>query len=520
MQIQVSSGAPSAVRAGALVVPVFADGRLDGAAAALDAELGGAIAEVLASGEIKGNANEFALVRASFGEVKRVLIVGLGNRDKFEIASLAKYAGTAVRHLGKRNAKSIAFALPLEARHRTSDAAAALVEGALAGTIDSTTYRTEPDKPIVLEAVHVLQSAGSHEFDRGALERGVERGRIVGEAVNATRLLALTPANDMTPRHLAAKAESVAKEYGLAFHALDEEQMAAKGMGSILGVSRGSAEPARMIVLEYAGDPASSEKLALVGKGLTFDSGGISIKPAENMHEMKYDMCGGAGVIGAMQAIAQLKPKLNVIGVVPSSENLPGPSAVKPGDILRAMNGKTIEVINTDAEGRLILADALCYARELGATKIVDAATLTGAMVVALGHAATGTISNDEAFRDRFLAVAKHTTERYWALPLYDEFSVAVKSEIADLRNSTGRAAGSLTASAFLQNFVGDVPWIHLDIAGTAYTDSETPYLAKGPTGTPVRAFVALAEDLAKGAAHAGNGNGTAVAASPATAAH
>jgi leucyl aminopeptidase len=516
MQILVSSGAPSALRAGAVVVPVFADGLLDGAAAAIDAELGGAIAEVLSAGEIKGKANETALIHATFPDVKRVLVVGLGNRDSFEISALAKYAGTAVRHLGKRNVKSIAFSLPLEARHRSSEAAATIVEGALAGTIDSTTYRTEPDKPILLETLVVATSAGTHEFDQHALERGAERGRILGEAVNSARLLAFTPANDMTPRHLAAKAAEIAKDYGLAFHALDEEQMAAKGMGSILGVSRGSSEPARMIVLEYTGDPGSSEKLALVGKGLTFDSGGISIKPAENMHEMKYDMCGGAGVLGAMEAIAQLKPKTNVLGIVPSSENLPGPDAVKPGDILRAMNGKTIEVINTDAEGRLILADALCYARELGATKIVDAATLTGAMVVALGHAATGTISNDDEFRDRFLAVAKHTTERYWALPLYDDFSVTVKSEIADLRNSTGRAAGSLTAAAFLKAFVADVPWIHLDIAGTAYTDAETPYLAKGPTGTPVRAFVAIAEDLAKGAAHAANGNG-AVATAAAT---
>jgi len=520
MQILVSSGAPSALRAGALVVPVFADGLLDGAAAALDAELNGAIAEVFAAGEIKGGANEIALIRTNFGDVKRVLVVGLGKRESFEIAALAKYAGTAVRYLGKRNVKSLAFALPVEVLHRSAEAASAIVEGALGGTIDSTTYRTEPDKPIVLESLIVASTAGSHEFDHHSLERGIERGRIIGEAVNGARLLAFTPANDMTPRHLAEKAERVAREFGLAFHALDEDQMAAKGMGSILGVSRGSSEPARMIVLEYTGDPGSSEKLALVGKGLTFDSGGISIKPAENMHEMKYDMCGGAGVIGALEAIAQLKPKVNVIGIVPSSENLPGPDAMKPGDILRAMNGKTIEVINTDAEGRLILADALCYARDLGATKIIDAATLTGAMVVALGHAATGTISNDDAFRERFLAVAKHTTERYWPLPLYDEFSVTVKSEIADLRNSTGRAAGSLTASAFLKAFVADVPWIHLDIAGTAYTDAETPYLAKGPTGTPVRAFVAIAEDLAKSAAHATNGNGNGATVAAATAVH
>jgi leucyl aminopeptidase len=515
MQFHVLPSAAGTPGAGALVVPVFTDGRLDGAAQAADATLGGAIADVLASKEIKGAAGEVVLLHGAQSEPKRVLVVGLGERAKFSEAALAKYAGTAVRYLGKRNVTSLAFALPLEALEHPAEAAAFVVEGALGGTIDSTTYRTEPDKPILLEDVILLSTSGPTAFDAAALEAGVERGRIIGEAVNFARILALTPANDMTPTILASRAGEVAKKFGLAFHALDEAAMREKGMGSILGVSRGSDEDARMIVLEYAGDPDSKEKLALVGKGLTFDSGGISIKPAENMHEMKYDMCGGAGVIAAMGAIAQLKPKVNVIGVVPSSENLPGPRAMKPGDILHAMNGKTIEVINTDAEGRLILADGLCYARELGATRIVDAATLTGAMVVALGHSAAGTISNDDTFRDHFIDVSKSTTEKYWPLPLYDEFSTTVKSEIADLRNSTGRVAGSLTAAAFLKAFVADVPWIHLDIAGTAYTDAETAYLAKGPTGYPVRAFVALAEDAAKakdGEAKASNGAAKATA--------
>jgi leucyl aminopeptidase len=296
---------------------------------------------------------------------------------------------------------------------------------------------------------------------------------------------------------MANRARELAAEGGLEIDVLDEARMAEKAMGSLLGVSRGSDEPATLTVLTYRGDPSSTNVLALVGKGLTFDSGGISIKPAEAMHEMKYDMCGGAGVIAAMSAIAKLKPKLNVIGLVPSSENLPGPRAMKPGDILRAMNGKTIEVINTDAEGRLILADALCYARELGATAIVDTATLTGACVVALGHAASGVMSNDDALTERFLSVVDDVGERYWRLPLYDDFDRQIKSDIADLKNTGGRWGGAETAGAFLRNFVADVPWIHLDIAGTAYLDTESSYLAKGPTGTPVRAMVALVEDLA-----------------------
>jgi leucyl aminopeptidase len=492
MQVRIATDAAAKVLAGALVVPVFTDGKLDGAAAEADTAVGGALAEILAAGEITGKINEVSLLHAKDQPFHRVLAVGLGDRAKFKPAVLAKFAGTAVRFLGKRNAKSIAFALPVEAGD-VARCASFVVEGALSGTIDTTTYRTEPDKPIRIDEIVVL--TGSH--DAALVKRGAERGEVVGNAINLARLMALTPANDMTPTHLAGRAQDVAREVGLDFHVLDEAAMLAKGMGSLLGVSQGSHEPATLSVLTYNGDPASSERLALVGKGITFDSGGISIKPAENMHEMKYDMSGGAGVIATMYALGKLKPKLNVIGLIPASENLPGPRAVKPGDILRAMNGKTIEVINTDAEGRLILADALCYARELGATKIIDCATLTGACVIALGHAASGTMSNNDEWVERFLEVAATSGERYWQLPLFEDFSTTIKSDIADIKNTGGRAGGAETAGAFLKEFVADVPWIHLDIAGTAYLDAESPFQAKGPTGTPVRAFVALAEALA-----------------------
>jgi len=492
MQVHVSNDAPTSVVTGALVVPVFAGGAVDGVAAEVDTILGGAIADILAGGEISGKANETSLVHAKDAPFKRVLVVGLGDRDAFNAAGLAKYAGTAVRYLGKRGIASIAIALP--AGTDAAKAGSFVAEGAIAGTIDTTIYRTEPDKPVVTDSVTIL--AGS--YDRAALDTGAQRGSVIGQAVNAARRMALTPANDMTPTHLAARAKELGKDAGLDVDVLDEKRMEELGMGSLLGVSRGSDEPATLSVITYKGDPSSTETLALVGKGLTFDSGGISIKPAENMHEMKYDMSGGAGVIAAMWAIGKLRPKLNVIGLVPSSENLPGHKAMKPGDILKAMNGKTIEVINTDAEGRLILADALCYARKLGATKIVDAATLTGACVVALGHAASAAISNDDAFVERFLTVVTGCGERYWRLPLYPDYEQQVKSEIADLKNSAGRAAGAETAGAFLKAFVGDTPWIHLDVAGTAYLDTESSFMAKGPTGTPVRAFVTIVEDLAK----------------------
>ncbi|HEX3464531.1 MAG TPA: leucyl aminopeptidase [Candidatus Elarobacter sp.] len=507
MQVHVSNDAATSVVTGALAVPVFTGGALDGAAAEVDRVVGGAIADVLASGELTGKANETSLIHAKDAPFKRVLVVGLGDRDKLTASAVAKYAGTAVRYLGKRGATSIALALPtgLEPAAAASFAA----EGAVAATIDTTLYRTETDKPVVTTDVTIL--AGS--YDGGAVESGVSRGTVLGTAVNHARVMALTPANDMTPTHMAKRAKELGADAGLEVDVLDEKRMEELGMGSLLGVSRGSDEPATLSVMTYKGDPSSSEILALVGKGLTFDSGGISIKPAENMHEMKYDMSGGAGVIAALWAIGKLRPKLNVIGLIPSSENLPGHRAMKPGDILRAMNGKTIEVINTDAEGRLILADALCYARKLGATKIVDAATLTGACVVALGHAASGTMSNDERFVTRFLEVVADVGERYWRLPLYPDFDNQIKSDIADLKNTGGRPGGAETAGAFLKAFVGDTPWIHLDVAGTAYLDSESAFMAKGPTGTPVRAFVSVAEDLAKNGAPANGVAKTATAA-------
>jgi leucyl aminopeptidase len=494
MQILVSAEAAAKQKTGALVVPVFSDGKLDGVAKAVDAILGGAIADVFASGEMSGKAGEIAFLHAKDHTFKRVFVAGLGDRAKFETKALAKYAGTAVRYLGKRKVKTIAIALPAEARDKRV-AASLVAEGAIEATLDTTLYRSEPDKPVEVQTVVLLGTAA----ETPALRAGIRHGQIVGEAVNIARRMALLPANDMTPTHMAARARELAKEARLTIDVLDEKRMKTLGMGSLLGVSAGSSQPAKLIVMTYNGDPRSKEKLALVGKGITFDSGGISIKPATDMHEMKYDMSGAAGVIATMWALAQLKPKINVIGLAPASENLPGPDAVKPGDILRAMNGKTIEVINTDAEGRLVLADAVAYANKLGATKIIDAATLTGACVVALGHAAAGVMANDDGFAAGFLSVANATPERYWQLPMYDDFTQEMKSDIADLRNAGSRWGGAETGAAFIKAFVGETPWIHLDIAGTAYLPNESPHMAKGPTGAPVRALVAYVEALATG---------------------
>jgi leucyl aminopeptidase len=510
MQVRIATDAPASVRAGALVVPVFSGSALDGAAKSIDGELGGALGEILSSGEIKGKLCELSLVHAHAKPFARVLVIGLGEAAKFEPWMLARYAGSAVRYLGRRNVRDVAFALPAQVKGSETAAASFLIEGAVAGAFDTSIYQKDPEKRSGAENVTILGEG----LDEAALRKGAERGEVLGNAVNLARRLAITPANDMTPSILADEATKVAKETGLEIDVLDEERCRKEGMGSFLSVAQGSAQPPKFIVMTYKGDPSSKELLALVGKGITFDTGGISIKPAERMEEMKYDMSGGAGVIGAMSAIAKLKPKLNVVGIVPATENMPGGKATKPGDVFTAMNGKTIEVINTDAEGRLILADALCYANKLGASKIVDCATLTGACVIALGHAASATVSNNEEFVAQFLAAAKPTGERYWQMPLYEDYSSAMKSDIADLKNTGGRPAGTLTASAFLKAFVDDTPWIHLDIAGTAYLDGESAWQAKGPTGTPVRAFISLVEQLS--GAPVIHTNGAAKAATPA----
>ncbi len=493
MQVRIAADASQWARAQAIVVPVFSDAKPQGVAAQVDGELGGTIAQVLDSGELKGKLGDVTLIHAQGKPYSRVLAVGLGESGAFEPYLLARYAGTAVRHLGRKNIRNIAIALPDQAKGNEAACASFVTEGALSGALDTALYQSENGKRSGADEMTIV----SHGLDEAALRKGIARGEAVGEAVNFARRLALTPANDMTPTHMAQQAQQAAQDAGLECTVLDEAQCRQEGMGSFLSVAQGSAQPPKFIVLRYTGDPSSKSLLALVGKGITFDSGGISIKPAERMEEMKYDMSGGAAVIAAMRAIGKMKPKINVVGIVPATENMPGGKATKPGDIFKAMNGKTIEVINTDAEGRLILADALCYANKLGATKIVDAATLTGACVVALGHAASAAVGNNEEFMQEFLSAAKPTGERYWQMPLYEDYSTHMKSDIADLRNSGGRPAGTLTAAAFLKAFVGETPWVHLDIAGTAYLEGESAWQAKGPTGTPVRAFLALVETAA-----------------------
>ena len=305
------------------------------------------------------------------------------------------------------------------------------------------------------------------------------------------------PANYMTPTHMAEMATKLAESRGLEVSILDQEKMAEMGMGALLGVAQGSRQPPKFIVLQYKGGDSDETNVALVGKGVTFDSGGISIKPSENLEEMKGDMAGGAAVIAAISAIAQLKPKINVMAVVPATENLPGGNALKPGDILTAMNGKTIEIISTDAEGRLILADALSYAKKLGAKYIVDVATLTGACRVALGDITTGAFGNNQELMDRVITAGTEAGEYIWQMPMYDEYKEQNKSDVADVKNVGGRLGGAITAAKFLAEFINDTPWVHLDIAGTSLSEKELGYLVKGATGVPVRTLVNLVLSLA-----------------------
>ena len=326
----------------------------------------------------------------------------------------------------------------------------------------------------------------------------MKRGKVLAEAAILARDMINEPANVMTPTRIAEIAQQVAQEGGLGIKVLERAQMEELGMGALLGVARGSDQPPKFIVLEYSGDPGTpSNNIGLVGKGITFDTGGISIKPAAGMEDMKGDMAGAASVVGAMQAISQLKPTINVTGIIAATENMPGGSAQRPGDVVRSMSGKTIEVINTDAEGRLVLADALIYARQMGITRLVDIATLTGAMVVALGHACSGVMGNDQELIDQTIKAGQSTGERIWQLPMYDDYKDQIKSNVADIKNTGGRAAGSITAAQFLAEFAETTPWAHLDIAGTYFSDKDKGYLVKGGTGVPTRTLVNLTAQLA-----------------------
>jgi len=483
METKLISQPLNEVEADAVAVVLFEDGGgVPSAKVWLD--------EMRASGEFTGKPGEMATLHQPQGlKAKRLIAVGGGKKEKFDAASLRKATGSVARAVKQKGVKKLAWMLDSADAHLVEAAA----EGAILGSYEPIMNKPSSDaKP--LESFSLVVAGKTAE-----LEAALRRGVILAEAQNFARDLGNEPANLMTPSVIAKRAEQLAHDYRLDIEVLDRDRMKQLGMGSLLGVAQGSDEPPVMIVLKY--HPASAAKsdgkpgdhLALIGKGVTFDSGGISIKPAQDMEKMKYDMCGAAAVLGAMRAIAQLKPNVPVTGIVPSVENMLSGRAQRPGDIVKSLSGKTIEVLNTDAEGRLILNDAITYAKTLGCTHLVDAATLTGAIVVALGHVHTGAFTNNDAMLARVLAAAKDEGENMWHMPLDDDYRELLKSAFADLANIGPRWGGAITAAWFLREFAGDTPWVHLDIAGTAWLDDAAPHLAKGPTGVCVRTFAQLA---------------------------
>ena len=493
MEIMVDTRALAKIETEALVTYSFEQEKpIEGVLARLDEAVGGALSKLFTSGELAGKMLETTLLYYPQGlAAQRLLVLGAGKKDRFGTAELRRLAGTAVRTLKTRQVKSVAFFA--RENDRTAAAAQAIVEGMILANFDSDKYKTDkkPGNEITSAAL-----AGWEESSRAAADLGLARGRVIAESQNFARELGNEPSNRLTPRMLADRAAAMAREAGLAVDILDEKKIAELKMGALLSVAQGSVEPPRMIIITYT--PASVNNgapvLGLVGKAITFDTGGISIKGANDMEKMKYDMCGGAAMIGTMRAIAALKPACKVIAIIPSTENMPGGRAQKPGDVQISMAGKSIEVINTDAEGRLVLADGIAYAKQLGCTHLVDAATLTGAVVVALGNINIGVFGSDQAFTDQLLASGKAAGEKMWPLPIDDDYRELIKSGIADIQNvGSGKGGGAIVAAMFIKEFTGDTPWIHLDIAGTAWHDDVKPWNAKGATGVAVRTLVDLA---------------------------
>ena len=500
MKTTLSYSNPAELETECLAVVVVDQGEKDKPAPSL---LGGnqaiqsAASDLVASGEVSGKMLDTIMVHRPQGlKARRLLLVGGGKAKDFSLSELRKLAGTALRFLKPRKIRSLAFLLP-EIVSGAADAVKAAVEGAYVGNFDPDTYKSDRKDQLIQE----LTLLAPVSADRGAIEKALAEARVMGESQNFTRELVNEPGNRMTPTVLADRARGMVAEVNspnLTIEVLGPEKIRELKMGAFWSVAQGSDEPPQLIVMRYT-PPGAPEKpvLGLVGKGITFDSGGISIKPADGMEKMKYDMAGGAAMLGAMRAIAILQPKIKVIGIVCATENMPSGKAQKPGDVQIAMSGKSIEIINTDAEGRLVLADGLAYARQLGATHLIDAATLTGAVVVALGGVNAGVFANNDEMYGRFEKAEQRAGEKMWRMPLDDEYRELIRSGIADIKNTGGRYGGAISAAMFLKEFVEDTPWIHLDIAGTAWTEENKSWIALGPSGIAVRSIVEFVKDMA-----------------------
>ncbi|HEX2455361.1 MAG TPA: leucyl aminopeptidase [Vicinamibacterales bacterium] len=470
-------------------VPMFEGEDPTSVVRGLDDTATAALSRAFSTHEIQGRPFELFLSSATGWRAGRLALVGCGRASDASTERLRKAATFAALSARQRRVGRIAFVDRATTDRELS--VQAIAEGLVMAGFSADRYKSGERATPAPEQMLIV-STGDH--DSAALERAAERGRILGESCNVARELANEPSNLLTPSVFADRAAAIGRSAGLTVQILDEDEIARLQMGLLLGVARGSAEPPRLIVLRHEPPNAPDRPvLGLVGKGITFDTGGISIKPAEGMERMKSDMSGGAAVICAMRAIALLGAPIRVIGVVPATENMPGGKAMKPGDVLTGAGGKTVEVINTDAEGRLVLGDGLWYAQQLGATHLVDVATLTGACVVALGKAAAGLFGQPDAWVELIRGVSARAGDRAWPMPLYDDYADQLRSEVADMMNTGGRPAGACTAAMFLKEFAGGLPWAHLDIAGTSWVDEAKPWQPKGPTGVAVRTLAELA---------------------------
>jgi leucyl aminopeptidase len=497
MKTTLSFSSPAQLETECLVIPVLDHGDKDKPVARIaagDKALLDAAAELISTGEVTGKIFETVMLHRPVGlRAKRLLLIGGGKARNFSAFELRKLAGTAVRFLKPKSIRTFAFVLPTLSTG-SADAVKSVIEGAFVGNFDPDKYRSDR-KDQQIDEVTIVASQ-----DEPALRAMVEQGRIIGESQNFTRELVNEPGNRMTPSMMAEHARRMVESLHvpeLTIETYGAEKIKELKMGAFWSVAQGSDEPPALIVARYEPqDAPATPVIGLVGKGITFDTGGISIKPADGMEKMKYDMAGGAAMLGAIRAIALLKPKVRVIAVVCASENMPSGKAQKPGDVQIAMSGKSIEIINTDAEGRLVLADGLYYARQLGATHLVDAATLTGACVVALGAVNAGVFTNNDAMWERFRGALQRAGEKMWRLPIDVEYLELIRSSIADIKNTGGRYGGAITAAMFLKEFVDETPWMHLDIAGTAWEEENKAWIAKGPSGIAVRSLVEFVRDI------------------------
>lgn len=491
MKIQVKKGEITDFSSEAVVVTFFEDEKsLEGTAKLLDDACSGSIKEVIEGGDFEGKLFQISILyMKEFVPAKRIILTGLGKKENFNIEKLRGAFATAARQVRALNVKEFSTSFDFVTEKLSLDQMTqAVVEGVYLGLYQFTAFKTiDRDKNMSIKVFTIIDD---RENAVKMIKWSVKTTEIISRAVCVVRDMVSMPANEMTPSDMVIQAREIAKRKNVKIKVLDGNGMKKLGMNSLLGVAKGSEEPAKFIILEYHGGNKRDKFIALVGKGLTFDSGGISIKSADKMDEMKSDMAGGAAVIGAIMAASDLRLNINVVGLIPATENLPGGSACKPGDILKSLSGQTIEIINTDAEGRLILADALTYADRYKPAAIIDLATLTGACVIALGEHVIGMMGNDDPLKEKIRLAADATGERVWELPLWEDYHELIKSDVADYKNTGGRPGAAITAAAFLSKFVGQYPWVHLDIAGPAWLTKDKPYIPKGASGVGVRLLV------------------------------